>query len=366
LAYQARTESWRGAAFWLADMSSRTFIASKTFLPPATLIVAAAALVLGGFGPNSLLAILAVAVLFWGSRLLWRPGETPILLFVFGYQWLQASTQVFHANWLGMDVAALAPFGGNIQLAIVLSLLGLVVLALGLRLGAGPWRRQYGAMVRSHASQHGPQYWFRLYGVALLIATLAQSVASAIPGLSQPLLALASLKWAFYWMLAYATFTQPGTNRQYWLLAFGLELLLGLGGYFSGFKVVLFFTLFAAVAAGIRPTPRLYLGLLTAGALTLLLGLAWTAVKGEYRQFVSGGENAQIVTVTYTESIAKLADLVAHLDASAMADASNQLLKRVAYVNYFGMVLDTVPRILPHEGGALWWDAIAYELLHWR
>ena len=213
-------------------------------------------LILGGFGPNSLLAVLAVAVLFLGSWLLWRPGESPILLYVFGFQWLQASIKVFHANWLGMDVAALASYGGDVDLAIVLSLLGLAVLALGMRLGAGPWRSQDGALVRSTASSYGPQYWFRLYAAALLIATLAQSVAWVIPGLSQPLLALANLKWAFFWILAYATLARLALAACIGCWHSGWKSLLGLGGYFSDFKTPLFFTMLAVMAARVRLSVR--------------------------------------------------------------------------------------------------------------
>ena len=53
-------------------------------------------------------------------------------------------------------------------------------------------------------------------------------------------------------MLAYATFTHAKVDRIYLLLALGTELALGIGGYFSDFKTVLFFTFLALVAAGIR------------------------------------------------------------------------------------------------------------------
>ena len=329
-------------------------IASRAALPPATLGVAAAIFVIGGFGPNALLAVLAIAVLLSGVFLLWRPGESPILLFVFCYQWLQASIRVFHANWRGVDVTELAHYGGDVQLATVLSLLGLLALALGLRLGAGPWRSQDGTLARITASRFAPQYWFRLYVGAFLVATFAQSVA----WVSQPLLALASLKWAFYWMLAYATFAQSGTSRLYWLFALALELILGVGGYFADFKTPLIFTLLAAMTARVRLSLGRYLGLLTLGAVTLTFSLAWTAVKVDYRSFVSGDANAQIVTVGYLERIAMLADMVGQLDGEALANASEKLLQRIAYVDFFGVVLDMVPEVLPHESGALWWDAI--------
>ena len=340
-------------------MSSRSIGAGRAALPPATVGIAAAIFVIGGFGPNSLLAVLAIAVLLMGAFLLWRPRESPILLFVFGYQWLQASIGVFHANWLGIDVMDLGKYGGDFHLATVLSLLGLMALALGMRLGVGPWRQKDGVLARSSASCVAPQYWFRLYAGAFLVSILAQSVSIMIPGLSQPLLAFASLKWAFFWILAYATFSQPGTNRLYWLFAFALEMILGIGGYFADFRTPLAFTLLAAAAAGVRLSIRNYLALMSLVAVALTLAIVWSAVKVEYRSFVSGGEREQIVTEGYTERMRKLADLVSQMDGSDLADGLDSLLKRVTYVEFFGVVLNKVPKRLPHEGGALWWDAIS-------
>jgi hypothetical protein len=101
------------------------------------------------------------------------------------------------------------------------------------------------------------------------------------------------------------------------------------------------------------------LGLLSLGAVALTLGVAWTAVKIDYRSFVSGGEKAQVVTVGYLERISMLAEMLRQLDGNAMADASEKLLQRIAYVDFFGVVLDAVPGVLPHENGALCWDAIS-------
>ena len=114
---------------------------------PLILGVPAALFLLLGFGANTLLALLATIVLQWGLWLLWRPGESPILLFIFSYQWLQASTTIFLANWRGFDIN-LTPIGAgfgtykvygvDIWLATLLSLLGLVVFGIGHAPRRGP------------------------------------------------------------------------------------------------------------------------------------------------------------------------------------------------------------------------------------
>ena len=81
---------------------------------------------------------------------------------------------------------------------------------------------------------------------------MAQAFAWATPGLAQLLLAVAGLKWAFFFMLGYAALPRAVGGGVYFAAAFVIELALGFGGYFSDFKTVIFFTLFAAYASGVR------------------------------------------------------------------------------------------------------------------
>src|SRR5262249_37557799 len=155
-------------------------------LPPATLPLALALCLFGAAGPNFLLALVSVAVLIVGCLLLWRPGESPILLFTFAYPWLQGSVAIFHANWLGLDVNGSAPYPGDLPSAIVMSLAGLLALAIGMRLGAGPRRMGDVHAMRELALSQPIKRWFRLYALAWALSFVALSFAWIMPGLTQP------------------------------------------------------------------------------------------------------------------------------------------------------------------------------------
>jgi hypothetical protein len=145
----------------------------------------------------------------------------------------------------------------------------------------------------------------------------------------------------------------------FFAIAFGAELAQGLGGFFSDFKTVFLFTLLAAAASGKRFSPRTIFGLGTLVALLILFGIVWNAVKGDYRTFVAGGdEKSQAVVVNYGDAVAKLAELIGGLDSEALVKSSKTVVERLTYVELFGIVIDYVPSILPHENGALMWDAI--------
>jgi hypothetical protein len=280
-----------------------------------------------------------------------------VLLFLFAFPWLQASVAIFHANWLGVGVAELPSFISEMQTAILLSLGGLLTVAVGIRLGAGAWRWQDGAEAGAQAYAVGFDRWLRLYLVAWAVSFTALACAWVIPGLTQPLLALASLKWAFYFMMGYRAFL--GGRREKGILAiiFLVELGSAIGAFFADFKTVFLVTIFAAVAAGVRLSTRAVLGLGAFTAILFTLAILWTAIKGEYRAFVSGGEAVQVVTVDYPTRLAKVVQLIGELDNEKLLSAADQLLRRVGYAEYFGVVLTYVPAQLPHENGAIFWDA---------
>ncbi|MGO8833999.1 MAG: hypothetical protein ACLQE9_14455, partial [Roseiarcus sp.] len=156
-------------------------------LPPGVLPAAVLIFLFGGVGPNTWTALASVVTLVAGSALLWRPGETPILLFIFGFQWLQASVAVFHATWLGIGVAEYSRVGGETERAIWLTLTGLLFLAAGMRLGAGAQSAEHSAAARSVAAAGSMAQWFWLYLCSAGAAFVALSFAYVVPDLSQPL-----------------------------------------------------------------------------------------------------------------------------------------------------------------------------------
>ena len=339
-------------------------IADRRHVAPPGLIPAAVIIFLvGGIGPNTGLALLSALVLIIGGSLVWRPGEAPVLLLAFGLAWLGASTAVFHANWLGINVADYTGFPSDMQTSIVLTLTGLLALAAGMRLGAGRPQLETVAQARTFALSYPMWLWFRLYVAASVAAYLALGMIWIVPGLAQIILGFVTLKWAFFYMLAYAALLRPNGGGPYFAIAFAAELLLGIGGYFSDFKTVFLVALLALVAAGIRVSLRtmILLGLFV----TVLVGLniVWTAVKGPYRDFVSMGKTTQIVSVDYSTRMNKLIELVGALDESALSNAADTMLHRLSYVEYFGAVLNYVPAVEPHANGEILLDALTRPLM---
>lgn len=311
------------------------------------------------WGLNPLLAGYALAVLLAAFLLLWRPGESPVMLLVLGLQWLQASVKVLNANLLGVPIEDLAQFGSDIATSTSLSLTGLLLLTVGMRYGAGPSHPATPAAARATALQYPVSTWFKWYLIALVVGTVAQSLSYQINALSQPLLALANLKWAFFFMLTHAVFSRPMQGRGWWLIAFAIELLLGLGGFFADFKSVFLFSVLGLVAAGVRLTigrVALFASILT---LTVAFAIVWTAIKPAYRNFVNGGQEQQLVVEDFETRMAFMGKLIGGLDRPQLQQGAEDFTSRLSYVDFFGSAIDYVPAYVGHTNGEIWLDAIA-------
>jgi hypothetical protein len=325
-----------------------------TFIIP----VAAVVFLLFGIGPNYEVALLVGVVLVIGVFLLWRPGEPQILLFVFAFQWLQLAVGIGYSNFSGI---ALAEFLGNrpeAAKATVLAAFGLLALATGIRIGAGPQQASYLMMLRRSIDRVPARRWLKVHLWMWGVSILSLLLAKWIPGLSQPLLALANMKWGTFLIFTIVTFARPDGPRRVWLMLFILEFILSLGGYFSSFKYVFLYTLLAIAAVG-KIRPRHLVSGLAVGIMTLVVGLYWTAVKVEYRAYVSGGQASQAIVVGYGEALDKLVDLVEQVDLTELDRAAAELAHRFTELDMFSAVLDYVPSVREHEGGKLWFDAVS-------
>lgn len=325
---------------------------------PAAFIALAIVLSFFGLGENTGLALAAAAVLGFGWILLWPSGAPPMLFYVFAFQWLQASLAIFLAQMAGESLDDYSPLGGSDALATQLSLAGLVALALGIRLGAGRLRGSaFAAPARALATSGAQSKWIALYLAAWAIAMAALWLTRAAPALSQLFFALAQLKWAFYLMLTAVTFAQRDSNKLAWFAIAAGEFALAFGDYFSSFQSVLIFTIMGLLGAQLKFNATRIIMLASTAALMLTISLYWTAVKGDYRAYVSGGERSQVVARDRGERTQQLAELLSEVDGEDLTYAASDLMQRITYVGYFGKTLDYVPRAAPHENGALFADA---------
>ena len=309
-------------------------------------------------GPNTGLALYSCFVLVLGTRLLWRPGEPPILMFVFFYQWIRAGFGPFYGNLLGVPLDTLVQYAGQNKLADFLQLTAILVLAVAIRFAA---RRSVPGLfprVQAFVAARPLRFWLRIFVGAWIFSTACGYLAWRSGGLEQVLLVFAKIQWAAFVLLTMATFAVPGRKKTIWTAIFLILFALSIGGFFASFKDIFFYSLIGLAASNARLKTRVVLPGALLAIVLLFLAIVWTAIKVEYRAFVNGGTGQQVVLANYSARLAELGHLVSGLDSHALAEGTDGLIQRAMYFNFFGVVLNRVPNILPYTDGQLWGDAV--------
>jgi len=339
--------------------SAASFEAIET--PGVVNIFLVVAVALALFTANPLLTIVAVCVLPLLARLTWLRSEPPILFFAVSIQWLQVSTAVFYANLQGRVLGS-SPDPHEMEQAFWLAMIGLVVLAVGMRMAAG---RNWGGIRADYQEIDIQKYsiskiW-RIYLALFVMANILTEYLWHFMPLRSISLALLALRWVAYFSLVYVSMVAgKGIRQPVLLIAIVLEVVLGFAGFFSGYRTPLMIFLIAFLASKARLSNRDMLPAIAIIAIIVFLSVIWTAIKPEYRRFLNQGTHQQVVSVSLSNSLLKASNLALEIKGVDVGIAAEQLLSRIAYIKYFAYAIDYVPRVKEHELGGLWFAAFKH------
>ena len=331
----------------------------------AVVVALGLALALASANPGLTVASILLAYVF--VKLLWRPGEPPVLLYAMGYQWLQASILIFVADFQNVTLeelgaASLEAGGEMVAAATWLTLMSLLAVALGIRLVVGPNRKSEAQPVEAIASEQ-PQVKRLFYAsvVAIALSSVFTAFSFLVAGLSEPIRALVLVRWVIYYLFAYSVFSRRRGYQQL-AIVFAVELSIGFLGFFSDFKTVLIMTLMAAMAvpnvlSGVRFRSIVAIVMLTAS-----LGVVWSSIKSDYRSFLNRGSMGQEILVSREDQVSQLITLIGDITPEKLADGARGLIYRIQFVDFFGATMGMVPKYIPYENGKLWFEAIEHVL----
>jgi hypothetical protein len=203
---------------------------------------------------------------------------------------------------------------------------------------------------------------FRFFLITLGIELFFTELSSLSEGVRQLFLAGAGIQWIGLYVLVYVCISQ-NRGYGYLLVGVGIELALGFTGFFSEFKQVFYVLFVAAASAKPKLNFRTFAALVVTAVFALVLSAFWSAIKTDYREFLNQGSSAQEVLVPLEERVGFLVDRVSEADAETFSRGFDLLLKRMAYVEFFGATLTFVPDGRPHESGAMTAAAISHIFL---
>jgi hypothetical protein len=319
-----------------------------------------------------LLTVPALIFLAGGAR------AHPVLLWILGLNWFCIVADVIAADLEGVTITD--SFGSYAERAILYSLCAMTAMAAGIGSGKVIYQFASANVVRVRKTAAAPisspfvlDRLITAYFVSAVIVSLLGTVAGIIPGLTQPILALALLKYVCIYLLAITIIeTQSGYK---WLgLVAVIEIAVGMIGFFSSYKESIFVILIAFVSARQKPSARQMIFAVTAVLLVFYISVVWTVIKGDYRSKMNDMTLEQKISYmvsAYTGDIDYQAGIVGLFKRIGYTTLYSQVLARedagaiAPDHNFYGKAILHVltPRLLFPDKEALDDSAITTELL---
>ncbi len=289
---------------------------------------------------------------------LWRPGELPILLVPVLLQFTAVALKPIMTAFTGGALQDLAEFDASLEPAALFALAGISALAFGLAIGTrGPKRESEDKPVLDLSFRR----IIRLTLAAIILGHLLDLLAEKAGGARQILLGLGGLKWAGLFVMAYLTLHHRRGFPCLGLVV-AIEIVLGMSGFFSEFRLVLFVLLGAALAAHGAVRGWGLIALTIGAALALLLAVFWSAVKKDYREFLNQETGEQVIRQPLDERLAWLGKRASEFDVATFVAGFESLTGRLSYIDFLAATMENVPEVLPHEGGLHLGEAILHVL----
>ncbi len=326
--------------------------------------MASGALAVVVFG--SLIAGLAFFVLFVSAGLVWRANEPPILSFTLAFQWIFIVVGYLYTA-AGGNLGEYTLIG-NVDLAVLASLVGLLCIAIGMRLGLATVRKRIpgGNMLNIEI---GTLFWATVitYSISWVVEISPTSSSNmTVFNAAQILYSILSFREVLFCLLWFVILQRREGYRYGWI-ALLVALLPRFVSRQSTFKELIFMLLVVALAE-YKPwvktafqrawNRRLMVAYGTAAVLLFIAGVIWEgAIKPVWR-------NLEFDSTSQLETL----DIFAHVAATTTSEMQEEsgiqaLIERVSSITQFALVLDRVPLTIPFENGRLTKRALVHILV---
>ena len=317
--------------------------------------------------PDSLLMFSAGLTLFLTFNLMWRDNEPKHLLVNLVLNWMVVAILLPYGAIFQKPLSDLTIYKSDtIVYATWLAVISQLFYLLGIYLPIKKLAITNLTKLQLVLSRYDGQKLFTTYILYSFFTAILTPILLTTTG-GQMLMGLVYFKWVFLTFLIIHTSIIPA-NTKYVLIFIIFEIFLSFSGFWASFKdyilvaVGAFFTLNRRIS-----TKAIFITLLTA-VITFFVSIVWSASKGKYRSYLTGGERTQMIVETdQLKNISKLWEIVSddfsvQNFSESFEHGRDALIYRVSYVEYFALALKQVPIFLPHENGQLLQDAIEHVL----
>jgi hypothetical protein len=330
-----------------------------TFLQRVFLFVGVLAVVFSPFTRDPIAFAVGGIVPWMLITIIKRPNMPVAVVFFLLWQWAQTYSRELQ-TLIDQEALGGGLFGVSVERAYWYTLASVVTLALCMRATLGNLPDPT-PQSRTQHMRWQPRDMIILYFAAIPVVTFARIAGGLSGALDQPMSAVRNIKVVVL-IILFTNVLSTGKGRNFLIFVVVFETISGFTGLFADFKSI--FIMLGLAAIAVRIPWSFTLSIASVAWLTIILSLAifWSGVKMDYRQFATGSDESQSISVSLGDRLGYIGDRAITPSSVDWNAASYALLTRFAYIDIFGSVI-TVQEASPEpETMRQWREGLAHVL----
>jgi hypothetical protein len=291
----------------------------------------------------------SILTLIVGVRLVSTDDHLFVLPMAFTFHWLQTSIGVMYLGFAGRAVPTVEL--SDYRPMVLVGLGCCLALALGVHLGL---------KLRDAPDPNQPRPGFAFsFGllVALYVGTIVLqgslgALAPEYPSIRQIIVTFDTARLGILFLIL-RRLCSPQPRWGLVALVVLVEIVLGITGFFAGFREPVVLAVLAVLEIFDRRNKRHWLAIGVGGVAAVMLGLLWMSIRTEYRKEYVEVDKFQSSRSARVERIGSLTSEFINSESTDLWRATDTLVDRLWTVYYPALALARVPRVLPHTNGAI-------------
>jgi hypothetical protein len=289
-------------------------------------------------------------VVLW---LIWKLTATDDGMFVLPmaltFQWVQSTLGLFYLDFFGRSVDAIDRSDYRPMVAIGLGCC--LALAIGVFLGMR-------LIERPSSLEHRPEFAFsmRLVVVAYIVTIILEgglnTIVGEFPSLRQIVVNFDQGRLAILYLLLRRLY-RPVPRWGLIAGVVGFEVVLGITGFFAGFREPLVLAGLGMLEIFDRRNVRHWVAAGLVGAAAAGFGLVWMGIRSDYRRDYVQLDNFKTDRRARISRIGDLAFEFFRSDSESLMVTLDNMVDRMWPIYYPALAVSRVPATLPHTNGAI-------------
>jgi hypothetical protein len=281
-------------------------------------------------------------------QLVWTGDGLFVLPLAIAFHWMQGSLGVMYFGFTGRTLTAIEL--SDYRPMVLIALGCCLALAVGIRVGLS-----FKKAPDPNEPRPGFAFSFGLLITAYLITVILEggfsTLAGDYPSLRAMLSTFDSARLGVLFLILRRLCSPPPRFGLFGLVV-AMEIVLGMTGFFAGFREPIVLAVLAVLEIFDRRNIRHWMALAVASVAIMSLGVLWMGIRGEVRaQYVDvdqfSGRSARATRV------GDLASNFIKNDARDVWHTMDDTVDRMWTVYYPALAIPRVPKVLPHTDGAM-------------